>query len=111
MLCIFCDEKIQTVSTACHYNFSAVAFYQKRFNNSGLRHIRNLKQGGKSLLPQVEQALCNNEGIALISHAVVRAALLPKDAKIKSADIGEVPRNDLVYLNDFFYCEVRPTTA
>ncbi len=97
MLFIFCDEKIQTVSTACHYNFSAVAFYQNRFNNSGLRRIRNLKQGGKSLLPQVEQALCNNEGIALISHAIVPAELLPKGAKIKIADIGEVARNDLVW--------------
>ena len=97
MLYIFCDEDIQPVGTDWHYNFSAVAFYQSRFNNSGLSCIRNVRHGGKSLLPQIEQALMDNEGIALISHAVVPADLLPKGVKIQIDDTVKVARKDLVW--------------
>ena len=97
MLYIFCDEKIPTVSTAGHYHFSAVAFYQNRFNNSGLNSVRNLRQGGKSLLPQIEQALMDNGGIALISHAVVQTRFLSPGEKIKIVNIGEVAHTDLVW--------------
>jgi hypothetical protein len=97
MLYIFCDEDIQPVGVAWHYNFSAVAFYQDRFNSSGVNSVRNLRQGGKSLLPQIEQALRNNEGMALISHTVVPADLLPKGAKIKFDDTVKVARKDVVW--------------
>ena len=97
MLYIFCDEDIQPVGTDWHYNFSAVAFYQNRFNNSGLRSIKNLKQGGKLLLPQIEQALKHNGSTALISHAVVPAELLPKGAKMKIDDTVKVARKDVVW--------------
>ena len=90
-------RKSQRSARTGHYNFSAVAFYQNRFNNSGLSSVKNLRQGGKSLLPQIEQALKNNEGIALISHAVVQARFLLPGAKIKIVGIGEVARNDLVW--------------
>lgn len=52
---------------------------------------------GKSLLPQIEQALRNNEGITLISHAVIQARFLLPGAKIKIVDIGEVARNDFIW--------------
>jgi hypothetical protein len=97
MLYIFCDEKIPTVSTAGHYHFSAVAFYQNRFNNSGLNSVGNLRQGGKSLLPQIEQALMDNGNIALISHAVVQTRFLSPGEKIKIVNIGEVAHTDLVW--------------
>jgi len=97
MLYIFCDEDSQPVGTDWHYSFSAVTFYQERFNNSGLRSIKNLRQGGKSLLPQIERALMDNEGIALISHAVIQARFLLPGAKIKIVDIGEVARKDFIW--------------
>jgi hypothetical protein len=97
MLYIFCDEDIQPVGTDWHYNFSAVAFYQSRFNNSGLSCIRNVRHGGKSLLPQIEQALSHNGSIALISHTVIPAELLPKGAKIKIDDTVKAALKDVVW--------------
>lgn len=69
MIYIFCDEAISSDSSYWVYLYSAVAFSQRRYNNSGFSRIERLRKGGTSLLEPINEMLKATEGFALLSQA------------------------------------------
>jgi len=97
MLYVFCDEDISRKNSEFLYLYSAVVFYQKRFNNSGFSKIKRLTKGGPSLLKPINETLKATEGFALLSHAQVPESLLPQGAVWKTNDISGMSPKDFVW--------------
>jgi hypothetical protein len=96
MLYVFCDEDISHDSTDWRFVFSAVSFYQNKYN-SAISTIQKLREGGGSLLKQILQALKTTEGFAFISQARVPATLLLPGADCRTPDIPRMACKDFVW--------------
>jgi hypothetical protein len=97
MIYIFCDEAISSDSSYWVYLYSAVAFSQRKYKNSGFSRIKRLTKGGPSLLKPINETLKATEGLALLSHAQVPESLLPQGAVWKTNDISGMSPKDFVW--------------
>ena len=75
MIYVFCDEYIEEGIPDWRYRYSSVDFFQSSFK-AGISRIINLREGGKSLLQQIDQALKDTGGLVLLSQAQIPASRL-----------------------------------
>lgn len=89
MIYVFCDEDKIFCGSDALLRYTAVAFYQDRYNVHGEDRIRELFSGGTSLMQPIIEMLKNTNGLALLTQARI-----PKDFFMEGEDIctSDIPK-------------------
>ncbi len=95
MLYFFCDEDPSGIE-AGRFRFATVCFQQNRFNN-GLGRFQALRDGGGSLLAQIQTDLALSDGFSIVSEVTLPPSLVPPRSTCETTDIPKMARRDFVW--------------